>query len=238
MRSAQVPRAGEVDPDHPVPVGRVVAEDAADDVHRRVVDQDLHRAQRGGDGVHDRVDLVPVAGVQRVAGHGGRRVVGGDRRGHLLGAARVDVGHHHARAAGGQPPRHRLPDALTRGRRHQRDPAAELIRIALLFSTFLPGQAEHRLGEDVALHLGGAGVDRAGPGVQEGAEPGAGGVGGAGVVGAHRAQRAAAFRHQPVQATDVQGQFGRGHVVLAPVQFRDRGRRAERSVPSVGSAPG
>ena len=78
--AAQIPRAGEVDPDHPVPVGRVVAEDAADDVHRRVVDQDLHRTQRRGDGVHQRVDLIPVAGVQRVAGHGGRRVVGGDRR--------------------------------------------------------------------------------------------------------------------------------------------------------------
>src|SRR5271165_3526329 len=88
-------------------------------------------------------------------------------------------------------------------------------------------QAEDRLGEDVALHLGGAGVDRAGPGVQEGAEPGAGGVGGAGVVGTHRTQRTAAFRHQPVQATDVQGKLGRGRVVLAPVQFRDRGRRTE-----------
>src|SRR2546426_7572035 len=58
--------------------------------------------------------------------------------------------------------------------------------------TSLLGQAEHRLGEDVALHFGGAGVDRPGPGVQEGAEPGPGGVGGAGVVGAHGAQRAAA----------------------------------------------
>src|SRR5207244_10948988 len=56
--------------------------------------------------------------------------------------------------------------------------------------TSLLGQAEHALGEDVALHLRRAGVDRAGPGVQEGAQPGAGGVGGAGIVGAHRAQRA------------------------------------------------
>src|ERR1700736_3743133 len=55
------------------------------------------------------------------------------------------------------------------------------------FLASLPGQAEYRLGEDVALHLGGAGVDRAGPGVQEGAEPGAGGVGGAGAGGGHRA---------------------------------------------------
>src|SRR5580704_2986223 len=88
-----------------------------------------------------------------------------------------------------------------------------------LFSASLPGQAEDLLGQDVALHLGGARVDGAGPGVEEGAEPGAGGVGRAGVVGAHRAQRAAARRHQTVQATDVQGEFGRGHVVLTPVQF-------------------
>src|SRR5580704_8005992 len=57
----------------------------------------------------------------------------------------------------------------------------------------LLGQAEDRLGEDVALHLGGASVDRPGPRVQERAQPGAGGVGRARVVGAYRAQRAAAF---------------------------------------------
>src|SRR5580704_3190497 len=57
----------------------------------------------------------------------------------------------------------------------------------------LLGQAKHGLGEDVALNLGGAGIDRPGPGVEEGAQPGAGGVRRAWVVGAHRAQRAAAF---------------------------------------------
>src|SRR5216683_7573453 len=68
-----------------------------------------------------------------------------------------------------------------------------------LFLASLLGQAEHRLGEDVALHFGGAGVDRPGPGVQEGTKPGAGGVERARVVGAHRAQRAAPGRHQAVQ---------------------------------------
>src|SRR5260370_42085106 len=80
--------------------------------------------------------------------------------------------------------------------------------VASAMLTSLLGQAEYCLGEDVALHFGCAGVNRPGPGVEEGAQPGAGGVGRARVVGAHRAQRAATFRHQPVQALDVQGQFG------------------------------
>src|SRR5271166_2982447 len=104
--------------------------------------------------------------------------------------------------------------------------------------TALLRQAEYGLGEDVALHLGGAGVDRPGPGVEEGTQPGTGGVRRTGIVGTHRAQRAAAFRHQPLQPLDVQGEFGRRYVVLAPEQFRDRGRRAQvRSVVQLGEDP-
>src|SRR5260370_32202827 len=57
--------------------------------------------------------------------------------------------------------------------------------------TSLLRQAENCLGEDVALHLGYAGVNRPGPGDGEGPQPGPGGGGRARVVSADRRERPA-----------------------------------------------
>jgi alkylation response protein AidB-like acyl-CoA dehydrogenase len=48
--------------------------------------------------------------------------------------------------------------------------------VASAMLTSLPGQAEHRLGEDVALYFGRACVDRPGPGVQVAARAGRSGL--------------------------------------------------------------
>ena len=113
---------------------RVVVEDAADDVDRGVVHQDLHGSERARDLGDDVVDLRAVAGVHRVPDHGRVREVGGDRGGDLARPPLVDVGDHDPRAAGREPARGRLADPGPGRARHQRDATIELVVHRVLLS--------------------------------------------------------------------------------------------------------
>src|ERR1700760_4469042 len=91
-------------------------------------------------------------------------------------------------------------------------------------ATYLAGQAEDLLGDDVPLDLRRPGVDRARAGVQRDLPPGvARRRGAAGIVGAQRPARSLPGGDQPGQALDVEGELGDLPVVLAPVQLADRG---------------
>src|SRR3954468_1293279 len=96
---------------------------------------------------------------------------------------------------------------------------------ALRFSREL----QPRLGQDVALALRRAGVDRPGARIQVAAEPRAGGAGGARVVGPVRPQRQPAGDDLCPHAGQLDGEVGGPLVVLAPVQLRDGGLGAQLS---------
>ena len=125
-RAAQIPRAGQVHAQAPVPVGRVVVEDAAHHVDRRIVHEDLHAPELARDLRDDAVDLRAIARIEHVTHDARLRMLGLDRRGDLARAALVDVRHDDDRAACREPARGRLADAGSGGGGDQRDPAAEL----------------------------------------------------------------------------------------------------------------
>ena len=83
-------------------------------------------------------------------------------------------------------------------------------------------QTEDLLADDVALHLRRTGVDRAGPGIEEGSGPRVGGVWSASLVGPKGRLGLAAGGYRGVHTENIHAEFSHFAVIFGPKQLADR----------------